>query len=171
MTLAKTRLLLFFLLMAAGLSAQEYNKQVGIRLGLTSGLTGKVIKDDRTAIEASMGFRTGGLQMYFLLESYHPVIKTNTAHWMFYFGGGAHLGYVNGYDKIRRWSNSYGYYMDEYFISGTVIGLDGMIGTDYTFHKVPITLSLELKPYFELQAFKVAKANFWDFGLGIAYRF
>lgn len=151
--------------------AQEYDKQVGIRLGVTSGISGKVIKDDRTAIEGALGFRDGGIQIYGLLESYHPIIKTNTAHWMWYFGGGGHLGYINGYNKVRRWSNTAGYYYEEQRVSGMVIGLDAVFGTDYTFHKAPITLSIEFKPYIELQSFSQVKVNFWDFGFGIAYRF
>ncbi len=52
-----------------------------------------------------------------------------------------------------------------------VIGIDGVIGTDYTFHKVPITLSIEFKPFVELQDFRKFKVNFWDFGFGIKYSF
>lgn len=151
--------------------SQVYEKQVGLRLGVTSGITGKIIKNDRTAIEGILGFRDGGMQIYGLVESYHPLIKTNTTHWMIYFGGGAHMGYVNGYSKERRWSNTAGYYYDEIRVAGMVLGLDGVIGTDYTFNKVPITLSLEFKPYFELQDFWNFDVNFWDVGFGIKYSF
>ncbi len=171
MSMKKAELLLFVILLSLGLSAQVYEKQVGIRLGVTSGFSGKVIKDDRTAIEGSLGFRNGGIQLYGLLESYHPLIQTRKAHWMIYFGGGGHVGYINGYDKTRRWSNTSGYYWEEYRVSGPVIGIDGVFGTDYTFYKVPITLSVEFKPFLELQTFQTLKVNFWDFGFGIAYRF
>lgn len=167
----KTKIFLFLLLFTTVVIGQDYDKQVGLRLGVTSGISGKVIKSDRTAIEGVLGFRDGGIQIYGLLESYHPIIKTNSTHWMWYFGGGGHLGYINGYNKVRRWSNSSGYYYEEERISGMVIGLDAVFGTDYTFNKVPITLSLEFKPYIELQAFRQVKVNFWDFGFGIAYRF
>jgi len=151
--------------------SQIYEKQVGLRMGVTSGLSGKVIKDDRTAIEGLFGFREGGVQIYVLLESYHPIIKTNNNHWMMYFGGGGHIGYIDGYNRVRRWSNSTGYYYEEQRISGPVIGLDGIIGTDYTFKKVPITLTLDFKPFLEIQSFKKFHVNFYDVAFSIKYSF
>lgn len=167
----RNNIVLVLLLVSLSVSGQEYKKQVGIRLGVTSGIAGKVIKDNRTAIEGSLGFRTGGIQMYMLLESYHPMVVTDRARWMIYFGGGAHIGYINGYEKVKRWSNTYGYYWDEFHIAGPVLGLDAVFGSDIVFEKVPIVLSLEFKPFIEAQAFQRVKVNFWDFGFGIAYRF
>ena len=167
----KAAIITLFLLFAFSTFSQVYEKQVGLRLGVTSGFSGKVIKDNRTAIEGIFGFREGGVQIYVLLESYHPLIKTNKTHWMMYFGGGGHVGYIDGYNRVRRWSNSAGYYYEEQRISGPVIGLDGVIGTDYTFNKVPITLTLEFKPFLELQSFSKFHVNFWDVGFGIKYSF
>ncbi|MCF6342411.1 MAG: hypothetical protein L3J31_06355 [Bacteroidales bacterium] len=70
----KQLILLIAFLFASGLSAQVYEKQLGIRMGLTSGISGKVIKDDRTAIEGALGFRKGGIQLIGLVEAYHPLI-------------------------------------------------------------------------------------------------
>lgn len=167
----KAATLLVITLFSITVFSQIYEKQVGLRLGVTSGISGKVIKNDRTAIEGLFGFRDGGIQFAVLLESYHPIIKTNTTHWMMYFGGGGHIGYVNGYNKVRRWSNTSGYYYEEQRIAGPVIAIDGVIGTDYTFNKVPITLTLEFKPFLELQDFRQFKVNFWDVGFGIKYSF
>jgi hypothetical protein len=163
--------ILFILLFVASSNAQMYEKQVGLRLGVTSGISGKIIKNDRTAIEGILGFRDGGIQIIGLAESYHPLIKTNTTHWMIYFGGGAHLGYINGYNRVRRWSNTSGYYYEEQRVAGMVLGVDAVIGTDYTFNRIPITLSLEFKPYLELQDFRTFDVNFWDVGFGIKYSF
>jgi len=88
-----------------------------------------------------------------------------------FFGGGGHIGYVNGYNRVKRWSNTSGYYYEEQRVSGPVIAIDGIIGTDYTFNKVPITLTIEFKPYVELQEFTRVVVNFWDFGFGIKYSF
>jgi len=167
----KAGLIILAFLFTTTAFTQAYEKQVGLRLGVTPGITGKIIKNDRTAIEGILGFRTGGLQMVALLESYHPLIKTNTQRWMMYFGGGAHLGFVNGYNRVRRWSNTSGYYFEEQRVVGPVLGLDGIIGTEYTFQKVPITLSIEFKPFFEVQDFRQFDVNFWDFGFGIKYSF
>ena len=167
----KAAIIILAFLFAFPVFSQVYEKQVGLRLGVTSGFTGKVIKNDRAAIEGLLGFRDGGIQFLVLLESYHPIIKTNTTHWMMFFGGGGHMGYVDGYNKVKRWSNTSGYYYEEQRISGPVLGIDGVIGTDYTFNKVPITLTIEFKPYIELQDFRQFRVNFWDFGFGIKYSF
>ncbi len=167
----KAALILLIITISIPGISQQFEKQVGLRLGVTPGITGKIIKNDKTAIEGILGFRNGGIQLIGLVESYHALIKTNTQHWMMYFGGGGHIGYVNGYNRVRRWSNTSGYYYEEQRIAGMVIGIDGVIGTDYTFHKVPITLSIEFKPFFELQDFRKFKVNFWDFGFGIKYSF
>lgn len=166
--------LVFIILLLAGfisLKAQMYERSIGVRLGYTSGITAKVIKDNRAAIEGMIGFRQGGVQFYALIESYKPLIVTPKTNWMMYFGGGGHLGYINGFDKVRRWSNSYGYYWEEIWISGMVIGIDGVFGTEYTFPKVPVALSLEFKPYLEVQNFQRFDVNFWDFACGIKYKF
>lgn len=167
----KAAITILILVFASSAFSQVFEKQVGLRLGVTPGITGKIIKDDRTAIEGMVGFRNEGVQFYGLVESYHPLIKTDKVHWMMYFGGGGHVGWINGYEKVRRWSNSYGYYYEDVRVSGMVLGIDGVIGTDYTFPKVPITLSIEFKPFVELQDFRRVEVNFWDFGFGIKYSF
>ncbi|HEY9115426.1 MAG TPA: hypothetical protein VIN10_12065 [Bacteroidales bacterium] len=167
------RILLICFLLAAfgGLQAQQYERELGIRLGYTSGISGKVIKDRSVAIEGMIGFRQGGMQFYGLVEAYKPLIVNQKVDWRMYFGGGAHLGYVNGYDRIRGWDSYNGYYYEEIWVSGMVIGLDGVFGTEYTFPKVPIALSVEFKPFIELQNFQRVEVNFYDFGFGIKYRF
>jgi len=172
MMVKKFLFILFFIsFLATTVFSQIYEKQVGILMGVTSGITGKVIKEDRVAIAGIFGFRNGGVQIYGLLESYHPIIKTNTQRWMMYFGGGGHIGYIDGYNRVRRWSNTSGYYWEEQRTSGAVIGIDGVVGTEYTFNKVPITISLQFKPFLELQSFQKFKVGFWDVGFGITYSF
>lgn len=167
----KSALILLLFSIATSAFSQSFEKQVGLRIGVTPGITGKIIKNDKTAIEGILGFRNGGIQFYALVESYHPIIKTNTKHWMMFFGGGGHLGYINGYNRVKRWSNTSGYYYEEQRIAGMVIGIDGVIGMDYTFHKVPITFTLDFKPYVELQDFRRFNVNFWDVAFGIKYSF
>lgn len=167
----KIFILLFVLAGITSLQAQVYDRELGIRMGYTSGIVGKVIKDNKTAIEGMLGFRQGGMQFYALVESYKPLIVDPKVNWTIYFGGGGHLGYVNGYSKQKYWNSYYGYYKEEVWVSGMVIGIDGVIGTEYTFPKVPIVVSVEFKPFLELQAFQKVVANFYDFGFGIKYKF
>ena len=161
---------IFFLLFSVTVMSQGFTRQLGIRSGVTSGISGKVIKDNRVAIDGMFGFRQGGMQLVVLLESYHNLIPSRGQEWRIYFGGGGHVGWVNGYNRVRRWSNSTGYYHDEQRIAGPVVGLDGVFGVEYNFLKNPLVLFAEFKPFVELQSFKSVKVNFYDFGVGIRYK-
>jgi len=162
-------LLISFLMISSLIHSQVFERQLGLRLGVTSGITGKVIKDKKSAIQGTLGFRNGGIQLYTLLEAYKELDQKH--NWYMYFGGGAHVGYVNGYNKVRRWSNTNGYYWEEEFTSGPVLALDAVIGVVYCIPTIPLTLFAEFKPWAELQSFNKFRVNFYDFGFGIVYRF
>ncbi len=151
--------------------AQVFERQLGVRLGTMSGITGKVIMNKKTAIQGTLGFRKGGIQLYTLLESYKVLDKNTNQNWYMYFGGGAHVGYVNGFNKIRRWSNTSGYYWEEEYTLGAVIGLDAIMGIEYNLPNVPLTLFVEIKPMVELQSFNKVRTSFYDAGIGIVYRY
>ena len=151
--------------------SQSFERQLGVRLGTMSGITGKVIKDNKTAIEGTLGFRKGGVQLYTLLEMYKMLDKSTNQSWFLYFGGGAHFGYINGYNRVRRWSNSTGYYWEEERASGVVFGLDAVMGLEYKLPVTPLAFFFEFKPMAELQSFNKVRVNFWDVGIGIVYRF
>lgn len=166
----KVTILIAGLLIGFSAVSQEFSREIGLRTGYASGLSGKVIKDNKVALEGLLGFRQGGLQMVLLVESYHPLIPARAEEWKIYFGGGGHVGWVNGYNRVRRWSNSTGYYFEEQRIAGPVVGLDGVFGTEYNFLRAPIVIFAEFKPFVELQSFKKVKVNFWDFGIGIRFK-
>ena len=58
-----------------------------------------------------------------------------------YAGGGVHVG---AYDRFD-------YYRDDYYAHGdgtyVTAGLDGIFGLEYTFKKIPLVVSADLKPY------------------------
>lgn len=167
----KLTITILFLLFASGLFAQLYEQRLGLRMGYTSGISGKIIKDRRVALEGMLGFRQGGLQIYGLVERQKPLISDGIHDLQMYFGGGAHLGYVNGIERYRSYNSPSGVYYYEERIVGPVVGLDGIFGVEYTLMKTPITFSIDFKPYFELQSFYRLKANFYDFSIGIKYTF
>ncbi|PLX12835.1 MAG: hypothetical protein C0598_05260 [Marinilabiliales bacterium] len=148
-----------------------YEQRLGIRMGYTSGITGKIIKDRRVALEGMLGFRKGGMQIYGLIERQKPLIVDGIHDFQIYFGGGAHLGYVNGIDRYRSYNSPNGVVYYEERVVGPVIGLDGIFGVEYTLLKVPITFTASFKPFFELQSFYKFKANFYDFAFVIKYTF
>jgi len=167
----KTTITLLLILFSVSMFGQMYEKRLGIRMGYTSGISGKIIKDRKIALEGMLGFRKGGLQVYGLIERQKPLIVDGIHDLQLYFGGGAHLGYVNGVDRFRSYNGPSGVYYYEERVVGPVIGLDGIFGAEYTLIKVPLTFSIDFKPFLELQSFYKFKANFYDFAFSIKYTF
>lgn len=167
----KVAILILIISLSGTTFSQVFERQLGLRLGTMSGITGKVIMNKKTAIQGTLGFYKGGVQLYTLLEAYKMLDKSTNQSWFLYFGGGAHIGYINGYNRVRRWSNSSGYYWEEEHATGPVFGLDAVMGVEYNIPVVPLVLFAEIKPMVELQNFSRIRTNFWDCGIGIVYRF
>lgn len=159
------------LLMMTAVMAQEKQYQAGFRMGVTSGFTGRTITNDMWAFEGIVGFRSGGAQIYGLLESRKRLEFPRTDKFFLYYGGGAHLGFVGWhkyyayeyYDRYNHWSRYENY--------GFAFGFDGIVGLEYQFESVPITLGADFKPFFEFYGPFYFRANFWDFAFGIRYTF
>lgn len=74
------------------------------------------------------------------LYEYHWNI-TGRKEWNMYAGGGVHLGIYDRHDyDWDRWNRKG---------NGTYasFGLDGIVGVEYTFKKIPLNLSADLKPF------------------------
>lgn len=131
--------------------SQYEEKQVGLRFGSATGITVKVIQNDRLALEGIVGIRQGGIQIYGLLESYRPLMFNFKHDFRIYYGGGAHLGFVNGYYNKYWWNTSEK--DGDQRVTGAAIGLDGIVGLSYHFRTFPLSVGFEAKPFVELQAF------------------
>ncbi|MDD4372500.1 MAG: hypothetical protein PHG67_01145 [Bacteroidales bacterium] len=152
--------------------AQSYDHQLGARFGLMSGFTAKVVKNETVALHGTLGFRTGGVQLYGLIEKYTPIFRSSKYQWYAYFGGGAHFGFVNGYNQVRRWSEYDDYKkVENQFTSGFVIGPDAVLGIEFHIPGVPLIIFSEIKPFVELQSFNRIYPHFYDFGVGLTYQF
>ncbi|MCK9399328.1 MAG: hypothetical protein M0Q51_04965 [Bacteroidales bacterium] len=155
--------------------AQENQKQAGFRFGNTTGFTGRIITENNFAFEGILGFRNGGAQLYGLFEVRKPLYLNRVENMFFYFGGGAHVGFVrwNEYDYNYDPFDSDEDYMDDnkYWHTGPAFGLDGIIGMEYFFNSAPISLAIDFKPFFELYGPFYLRANFWDFGFHVRYNF
>ncbi len=167
----KTIITLVIILFSLNMYGQLYEQRLGLRMGYTSGITGKIIKDRRVALEGMLGFRKGGMQIYGLIERQKPLIVDGIHDLQLYFGGGAHIGFVNGIERYRSFNGPSGVSYYEERIVGPVIGLDGIFGVEYTLLKVPLTFSVDFKPFVELQSFYKLKANFYDVAFSIKYTF
>ena len=74
-----------------------------------------------------------------------------------YFGFGGHIGFWDGHDvKWAKDNRSY-----------TVIGIDGILGMEYNFNEIPINLSIDWKPVFNI----IGHSGFWGDSGGISIRY
>lgn len=155
MNVRKTLVILAFSILSITISkAQEYNTGVGLRMGPYQGITVKHFLDSGSAIEGILATQYGGFYIAGLYEK--PQIAFDTPHLDWFYGVGGHIG---------SWNGAHNHWADDN-TSYTAIGIDGIIGMEYTFD-VPINLGLDWKPAFNL----TSPAGFWGDGIALSVRY
>lgn len=135
--------------------AQDYNTGVGLRGGLASGLTVKHFLSYKSAFEGILDTRWRGFDITLLYEIHNQAFDVERLRW--YFGAGGHLGFWDG-DNVPWGDDDVNY---------LVIGVDGILGIEYSFSVIPINIGLDWKPAFNL----VGYSGFWADGGAISIRF
>lgn len=148
--------LIIVIFISAYSSAQDYKTGVGLRLGTSNGLTIKHFLNDRSAVEGLLVTRWRGFELTGLYEIHKQAFDVERLNW--YFGGGGHLGFWNG-DNTKHWG--------EPGMNYTVIGIDGILGIEYNIREVPINISLDWKPMFNLTGY----SGFWGDGGALSIRY
>lgn len=137
--------------------AQDYQTGVGLRVGVSNGLTVKHFLSDRAALEGILHTRWRGLVITGLYEVHQDIDELPGLRW--FYGGGAHIGTWNGNRGNPSWGdNRKGY---------TIFGIDGILGLDYKFNAAPINLSLDYKPAFNISS----DVGFWGDEVALSIRF
>ena len=136
-------------------SAQDYNTGVGLRGGLSQGLTLKHFIGEKTAVEGLLSTRWAGFDITGLYEIHNVAFEVDQLKW--YYGGGAHIGFWNG-DNVTWGTDGTSY---------TVIGIDGILGIEYSFSEAPINIGLDWKPAINL----VGYSGFWGDGGALSIRY
>lgn len=137
--------------------AQDYNTAIGLRGGPFIGFTVKHFLNEKAALEGLVSTRWKGIEVTGLYEIHNQAFKVERLNW--YFGGGAHVGFYNG--DYTRWGTVGKGYVNA--------GIDGILGLEYNFSEIPLNLSLDWKPAYNIAGF----SGFWgDNGaLSIRYTF
>ena len=137
-------------------NAQDYKTGIGLRIGSGSGFTVKHFINGRSAIEGLLVTKWHGFDITGLYEKHDQVFDVDHLNW--YFGFGAHIGFYDG-DYVE-WGAPASTY--------NVLGVDGIIGLEYSFTEAPINLGLDFKPALNLTGY----TGFWaEFGLSVRYIF
>ena len=136
-------------------SAQDYSTGVGLRLGFSNGLTVKHFLSQRSAVEGLLATRWRGFEITGLFEVHNQAFDVERLNW--YYGFGGHIGFWNG--DNTTWGDVGTNY--------TLIGIDGILGIEYNFSEVPINISLDWKPAFNLTGY----TGFWGDGGALSIRY
>ena len=146
----------FFAFSAAAYAAADYTAGLGLRLEAgadgNAGISYKQFLSARNAVEGLLltdlndGVEVSGLYMF---QSRFPG-SARDLRW--YAGGGAHIGTWGKHDEF-------------------VLGPDGILGVEYSFSDIPLSISIDWHPVFNIITEK--NDRFWPakFGLTMRYTF
>ena len=129
---------LVFIALSFALQAQDYNTAVGLRGGTSQGLSIKHFLSYETAIEGIVSTRWRGLMIVGLYEIEQPAFNVFGLNW--FYGGGAHIGFWNDTFYNIPWADN------DHNGNYVVLGVDGIIGIEYTFIDFPLNISADWKP-------------------------
>ncbi len=138
---------------------KNYNTAIGVRLGPTAGITFKQFVNSTGAFEGILSTRWHGFIFSGLYEWHHNVF--NNRGFNLYYGVGGHVGFWDVGRYNHPWYDTDGHY--------TALGVDGILGLEYSFSEVPINLSVDWKPMLNL----VNYTGLWvdDVGLSVRIHF
>lgn len=146
---------LFVLIFSMGSYGQDYKTGIGVRGGLSNGLTIKHFTQQDVALEGIVAFRWNGFHLTGLYEKHQPAFDTERLKW--FYGGGAHIGIWDS--DNNPWFNEGS--------DHTVIGIDGIIGLEYSFEEIPFNISADWKPGFNL----IGDTGFWGDEAALSLRY
>jgi len=146
------------------INTPDYKLAVGLRAGETSGLTIKQIIGNSKALEGIVGVWYQGMSFTLLFEKYEPAFEVSGLNW--YYGAGAHAAIDMNYTFRNYWGDRYYHYHS----GGVGLGVDGIIGLEYKIPPIPIAISIDVKPFLEVNTLGGAWLSL-DPGLGIKITF
>ncbi len=173
----KNKVNLFILILASILlalhspaNAQFSENHIGARGGMYGGIYYQNIISAGTAetsFFAMISANRESVRATVLKLTYETSLSEIADNLFFVWGYGGHAGFAvtdNTYFLGRK-------YQFEYSRFRPLIGVDGWAGLEYRFLTVPLSLGLNLKPYFELMFPGFIRIVPGDVGLSFAYTF
>jgi hypothetical protein len=148
---------IFFLgLISLAAKSQDYHTGLGLRASMAPGISIKHFFTTNLAGEGILTARWGGFNATGLAEWHLPVFDTEGFY--FYYGGGAHLG---------LWDSGRDYYGSTKDGTKFFLGVDGVIGLEYAFLDIPLSIGLDWKPGMNI----LADFGFFFDDLALSFRY
>lgn len=159
-------LLILFATVGFCTQAQEFKQAAGVRLGWSPGFEYRIFADDLNSYRFLLSTRDRGIQAHILKEFHQYDLFNFTDQLVFVYGAGVHIGYerwdVTHYNDNSQWHSTK---------TAVLAGVDGLAGLEYLFYKAPISLGLEVKPYFEFFGQEFFNVQLFDVGFTVKYLF
>lgn len=152
--------ILIALLSLGGLQAQRYTTAIGLRAGYGLGISYKSYIKPKVVFEGILSVRWRGMGLTGLVQRHRSIPGVPGMQW--YYGGGVHAGYWNDITTERPLFSGQ---------SSVILGLDGVIGIEYTFAEIPINVSLDWIPMVNILGSNVAGNIVGGGGFAIRYAF
>ena len=158
MKLRKLLIVTALVAITSTISAQNYKTGIGARVGYFNGITVKHFVSRNNALEGLVNFRWDGVIVTGLYEWQHPIAGAPNLD--YFVGLGGHIGFFGDDD----WDDDDD---DDWDERSTVVGIDMLVGLEYTFQQAPFSLALDYKPAFNF----VGHKQFWGDGFAFSIRF
>ncbi len=153
--------------------SQYYLKSAGLRMGPTTAITYREFIEKDQAYELMISGRNAGLQLTAQYELFTPANISFDDNFVLYYGVGGHLGFERLYPYdlgiVPLNANTADIAYDKKTYLG--MGVDALVGIEYRMLIAPLTISLDIKPYFTYLGFRYLQGRFWDTSLSIKYVF
>ena len=146
--------------------AQTFENAIGVRGGITAGIEYRYYTNDANAYKFLLGTRNDGLQLHAMKEFHQYDLFSRTDRLVFFYGAGMHAGYEKWLKKYADQNSVW--YQDRYAF---LAGMDALVGLEYMFYEVPISLGIEAKPYFDIFGSHMFKVELFDIAFTLKYRF
>ncbi len=155
------------ILLSIQVSGQDFSRSVGIRGGLTSGVTYRQYLNPELAYEGLLSFRESGLQFTILREHFRPTMWQISDGFFVTYGYGGHIGFTNTHSF--SFFNRHFHYPKNKF--SPLIGMDGYLGLEYQFPGIPVQVGLDYKPFLEMSLYRFFNLSVWDVAFTLKYTF
>jgi hypothetical protein len=150
--------IILMILLTAQLKAQHYTRDAGTRIGAYPALCYRQYTNENTYSEVMVSMKRNAFRLTYLKEFTRPAFSEWSPDLVFVYGFGAHSGF-NHIDHYKFMGRTY--YYDHYRYS-PVLGIDGYLGLEYHFPRLPVIGGIDAKPFFEYSVNQFFSIHMWD---------
>ncbi|HYQ58303.1 MAG TPA: hypothetical protein VEP89_13260 [Draconibacterium sp.] len=147
-------------------TAQSFNKAIGIRGGHSAGFEYRFYTDDANSYKFLLATRDNGVQFHAFKEFHEYGVFDTSEQLSLFYGLGAHFGY-------EQWDEYHVQYNTSWYKERTALlaGIDAVVGVEYLFYEVPLSIGFEVKPYIDVLGRDFFDLELFDFAFTIKYLF